>query len=70
MSSIYDKVTIDVVQQAFPDLISVATEAAAEETDEEKAAEMKAYAETLKKQAKDLNAEAKELLEDAKKLTA
>jgi len=70
LSSIYDKVTIDVVQQAFPDLISVATEAAAEQTDEEKAAEMKAYAETLKKQAKDLNAEAKELLEDAKKLTA
>lgn len=70
LTSVFDNVTIDVVQQAFPDLIQVASEVAPEKTPEEQADELKAYAETLKQQAKDLNAEAKELLEDAKKLTA
>ncbi len=68
LDSIYDKVTIDVVQQAFPDLISAPTEVAPPQTNEEKADELKAYAETLKKQAKDLNSEAKELIAQSKKV--
>jgi hypothetical protein len=68
LDSIYDKVTIDVVQQVFPDLISEPTEAAPPQTNEEKADELKAYAETLKKQAKDLNTEAKELIAQSKKV--
>lgn len=64
----WDKVTIDVVQQAFPDMITAPAEVAAPLSDEDRAKELLDYAEELKKQARELNKEAKEVLKEATKL--
>ena len=68
LTSKWDKVTIDVVQQAFPDMITAPAEVATPISDEERAEELIAYSKELKKQATELNKEAKEVLKEATKL--
>lgn len=59
---------VDVISEAFPDLISRPAQIVVEETPEQKAAKLMKLAEQKKEQAKRLNAEAKELTKEAKTL--